>query len=140
MEGDGKKAQRDYLAALRARGVAFEPLSNPALEPGLSLGGFTTQDEATVQLKALAERGVNARVVSMPCTSRFDEQPLDWQQQVLPEGVKRIAIEAGHPDYWRKYVGLSGAVIGINRFGESAPAAQVYDVLGITKEALVAAV
>ena len=80
------------------------------------------------------------RVVSMPCTARFDAQPLAWQQQVLPEDVKRIAIEAGHPDFWRKYVGLAGHVVGIARFGESAPAPQVYEALGITSEQLIAAV
>ena len=90
--------------------------------------------------QALKQQGRHVRVVSMPCTSRFDEQPLEWQQQVLPEGVKRIAIEAGHPDYWRKYVGLSGKVIGISRFGESAPAAQVYQMLGITCDQVIAAV
>lgn len=90
--------------------------------------------------KTLLERGRHVRVVSMPCTARFDAQPLAWQQQVLPEGVKRIAIEAGHPDFWRKYVGLAGHVVGIARFGESAPAPQVYEALGITAEQLIAAV
>jgi len=90
--------------------------------------------------KTLLERGRHVRVVSMPCTARFDAQPLAWQQHVLPEGVKRIAIEAGHPDFWRKYVGLAGHVLGIARFGESAPAPQVYEALGITAEQLIAAV
>lgn len=90
--------------------------------------------------KQLQQQGRHVRVVSMPCTALFDAQPLAWQQQVLPEGVRRIAIEAGHPDFWRKYVGLSGAVIGIARFGESAPAAQVYTLLGVTVDQLIAAV
>jgi len=93
--------------------------------------------EAQQTLKA---QGRQVRVVSMPCTARFDAQSIGYQQQVLPDGVRRIAIEAGHPDYWRKYVGLSGAVIGIARFGESAPAAQVYETLGITSAQIVAAV
>jgi len=93
--------------------------------------------EAQQTLKA---QGRQVRVVSMPCTARFDAQSIGYQQQVLPEGVRRIAIEAGHPDYWRKYVGLSGHVIGIARFGESAPAAKVYDTLGITSAQIVAAV
>ncbi len=104
---------------------------------------IATGSEVAIALEAqqlLKARGRRVRVVSMPCTARFDAQPVAWQQHVLLDGVKRIAIEAGHPDYWRKYVGLSGAVIGVNRFGESAPAAQVYEVLGITREALVAAV
>jgi transketolase len=70
----------------------------------------------------------------------FDAQAKSYQQQVLPEDVRRIVIEAGHPDYRRKYVGLSGAVIGIVRFGESAPAVQVYEVVGITGAQIVAAV
>jgi len=90
--------------------------------------------------KTLREHGRHVRVVSMPCTSLFDAQPLAWQQQVLPEGVRRIAIEAGHPDFWRKYVGLAGHVVGIARFGESAPAPQVYEALGITAEQLIAAI
>lgn len=55
-------------------------------------------------------------------------------------GIRRIAIEAGHPDFWRKYVGLSGTVIGVDRFGESAPAAEVYDLLGVTTARLINAV
>jgi transketolase len=104
---------------------------------------ISTGSEVVIAIEAqktLLERGRHVRVVSMPCTARFDAQPLAWQQQVLPEGVKRIAIEAGHPDFWRKYVGLAGHVVGIARFGESAPAPQVYEALGITAEQLIAAV
>ena len=104
---------------------------------------IATGSEVTIAIEAqktLLERGRHVRVVSMPCTARFDAQPLAWQQQVLPEGVKRIAIEAGHPDFWRKYVGLAGHVVGIARFGESAPAPQVYEALGITADQLIAAV
>lgn len=90
--------------------------------------------------QALQQQGRHVRVVSMPCTALFDAQPASYQEQVLPEGVRRIAIEAGHPDFWRKYVGLSGAVIGVARFGESAPAAQVYELLGVTTAKLIAAV
>ena len=90
--------------------------------------------------QTLQQQGRHVRVVSMPCTALFDAQPASYQEQVLPEGVRRIAIEAGHPDFWRKYVGLSGAVIGVARFGESAPAAQVYELLGVTTAKLIAAV
>lgn len=90
--------------------------------------------------QALRQQGRHARVVSMPCTALFDAQPASYQEHVLPEGVRRIAIEAGHPDFWRKYVGLSGAVIGVARFGESAPAAQVYELLGVTTAKIIAAV
>ncbi|HMX23637.1 MAG TPA: transketolase C-terminal domain-containing protein, partial [Accumulibacter sp.] len=86
---------------------------------------------------ALAAEGIAARIVSMPCTQRFDAQPVVYRQQVLPPGVPRIAVEAGHPDLWRKYVGTDGAVIGIDRFGESAPANVLYDYFGVTVEEIV---
>ena len=85
----------------------------------------------------LRAKGKSVRVVSMPCTSVFDQQGQDWHAKVLPPGVKRIAIEAGQGDLWWKYVGLDGAVVGINRFGESAPAAAVYKALGVTVERIV---
>ena len=87
--------------------------------------------------ESLRAKGKSVRVVSMPCTSLFDRQDKSWQENVLPSGIKRIAIEAGHPDLWWKYVGLDGAVVGINRFGESAPAAAVYKALGVTVERIV---
>ena len=88
--------------------------------------------------KLLDDQGVGARVVSLPCTSVFDRQQADWHRQVLPPGVPRVAIEAGQPDYWRKYVGLEGAAIGIASFGESAPAGKLYAHFGLTAEAIAA--
>jgi transketolase len=90
--------------------------------------------------KQLAARNVHVRVVSMPSTFAFDQQDAAYRDGVLPKGVKRIAIEAGITDYWRKYVGLEGAVIGIDTFGESAPAGVLYKHFGITAEAVVKAV
>ena len=81
---------------------------------------------------ALAGEGIAARVVSMPCTNVFDRQSDDYRTAVLGTCKKRIAIEAAHPDFWRKYVGLHGAVIGIDRFGESAPAGQLFEMFGFT--------
>ena len=81
---------------------------------------------------ALAGEGIAARVVSMPCTNVFDRQSDDYKAAVLGACKKRIAIEAAHPDFWRKYVGLHGAVIGIDRFGESAPAGQLFEMFGFT--------
>mgnify|MGYP006280572791 FL=1 len=104
---------------------------------------IATGSEVSLAMQAqekLSALGRHVRVVSMPCTALFDEQDLAWKEHVLPRGIKRIAIEAGHPDFWRKYVGLEGDVIGINRFGESAPAPAVYDLLGITVERLIACV
>ena len=81
---------------------------------------------------ALAGEGIKTRVVSMPCTNVFDRQSDEYKAAVLGACKKRIAIEAAHPDFWRKYVGLHGAVIGIDRFGESAPAGQLFDMFGFT--------
>ena len=82
--------------------------------------------------KALAAEGVRTRVVSMPCSNVFDRQPVEWQEQVLPIALPTVAVEAAHPDFWRKYVGRTGAVIGIASFGESAPAKDLYAHFGIT--------
>lgn len=88
---------------------------------------------------ALANEGIAARVVSMPCTSLFDAQNAAYKESVLPRHLKRVAIEAGSRDYWYKYVGLDGAIIGMETFGESAPAAELYQYFGITVEAIVSA-
>jgi transketolase len=90
--------------------------------------------------KLLGEAGVPVRVVSMPSTSVFDRQSPEYRNSVLPAQVPRVAVEAGVSDYWRKYVGLEGAVVGIDRFGESAPAADVFRHFGFTPENIVAAV
>jgi hypothetical protein len=68
----------------------------------------------------------------MPCAEVFDRQDRPYQEAVLPRALPRVAIEAGVSSFWRKYVGLDGAVIGIDRFGESAPAGQVFDFFGFT--------
>jgi transketolase len=88
----------------------------------------------------LAEQGIAVRVVSMPCTNVFDRQDAAWQDEVLPPGLPAVAVEAAHPDFWRKYVGRTGAVIGIASFGESAPAKDLYAHFGITADAVVKAV
>ena len=90
--------------------------------------------------KALAAEGMPVQVVSMPCTSVFDRQDAEYRERVLPRGVPRVAVEAGVSDYWRKYVGLEGRVIGIDRFGESAPAAELFKFFGFTVEHVVAAI
>jgi transketolase len=90
--------------------------------------------------RALAEAGRRVRVVSMPCAELFDAQPADYRESVLPRACRRrIAIEAGVSDYWRKYVGLDGAVIGIDGFGASAPAEVLFRHFGFTVERVVEA-
>jgi len=90
--------------------------------------------------KALAEQGIRTRVVSMPSTNVFDRQPQAYQDAVLPISLPTVAIEAAHPDFWRKYVGRTGRVVGIASFGESAPAKDLYNHFGITAAAVQAVV
>ncbi len=89
---------------------------------------------------ALAAEGISTRVVSMPCSNVFDRQLKAYQDMVLPLSLPTVAVEAAHPDFWRKYVGRTGVVIGIATFGESAPAKDLYTHFGITSAAVVAAV
>jgi transketolase len=89
---------------------------------------------------ALAEAGIATRVVSMPCADAFERQDKAYKESVLPRGIPRVAIEAGVSDFWRKYVGLEGAVIGIDRFGESAPAGELLKFFGFTVDNVVATV
>jgi transketolase len=88
--------------------------------------------------KALAEQGKNVRVVSMPSTNTFDVQSSEYKESVLPSTViKRVAIEAAHTDFWYKYVGFSGAVVGMTTFGESAPGNVLLEHFGFTVENVV---
>src|SRR5690606_29566259 len=115
-------------------------LRDCAGEPELIL--IATGSEVSLAVQAaerLSEQGRRVRVVSMPCTSVFDAQDAEWKQKVLPAQVgARIAIEAAHPDYWYKYVGLEGRVIGMNTYGESAPAAQLFEAFGFTVDNILA--
>jgi len=87
----------------------------------------------------LAEGGIRARAVSMPSHELFTAQPLEYQQEVLPPGTKRVAIEAAHPMSWYRWVGSDGIVMGIDHFGASAPYADIYKGLGLTVDKLVEA-
>ena len=105
----------------------------------LTLILIATGSELQWALAAAKELGAGTRVVSMPCTERFDREPAEYRESILPSSCrKRVAIEAGVTSYWSKYVGLDGKVVGIDRFGLSAPAAQVFKELGISTEALLA--
>ncbi|KRW63231.1 transketolase [Stutzerimonas nitrititolerans] len=116
-------------------------LKNCAGEPELIL--IATGSEVSLAVEAadkLAAQGRQVRVVSMPCTSVFDAQDAAYKQQVLPVEVgARIAIEAAHADYWYKYVGLEGRIIGMSTYGESAPADQLFEEFGFTVENILAA-
>ena len=97
--------------------------------------GLAMESQKRLQAEAIA-----TRVVSMPSSTRFDRQEQSYRDAVLPPGISRVAVEAGVSDFWRKYVGLEGGVVGIDRFGESAPGADIFKYLGFTPENVVATV
>ena len=90
--------------------------------------------------KLLAAENIAVRVVSMPSTSVFDRQDSTYRASVLPKGPVRIAVEAGVTDFWRKYVGIGGTVVGIDSYGESAPANELFTYFGLTAESIAATV
>ncbi len=99
---------------------------------------IATGSEVSLALAAADELGANVRVVSMPSTNIFDTQDADYKESVLPSSVtKRIAIEAAHSDFWYKYVGFNGAVVGMTTFGESAPGGDLMKHFGFTVENVV---
>jgi transketolase len=109
----------------------------------LDLVVIATGSEVGAAMQAadiLARRGLGVRVVSMPSTTVFDRQDIAYRRSVLPDGVRRAAVEAGVSDFWRKYVGLDGAVVGIDRFGESAPGPVLFDLFGFTPEKIASAI
>jgi len=102
---------------------------------------IATGSEVELAMLAAAEltaKGRNVRVVSIPCTDAFDAQSAEYKESVLPAAVtKRVAVEAGIADYWYKYVGLNGQIIGMRTFGESAPAELLFQQFGFTVENVV---
>ena len=105
---------------------------------------IATGSEVQVAMEAkvkLSEAGKNVRVVSMPSTDVFEKQDAAYRESVLPSHIlARVAVEAAHVDYWYKYVGLDGRIVGMTSFGESAPAGQLFEYFDITADAVVAAV
>ena len=124
----GKIRQGGYILAEGANPVAV--IVATGSETSLAMEAHT----------ALAAEGISTRVVSMPCTNVFDRQPQAYQDAVLPLSLPAVAVEAAQPDFWRKYVGRTGKVIGMPTFGESAPAKDLYNHFGITVDAIKAAV
>ena len=164
--GDAAETAASWVAALgRADGPSVLALSRQNLTPikrssealaNISKGGYVAADaagaravivatgsEVSVALAAQAQlsaAGVPVRAVSMPCTSVFDRQDAAYRESVLPRGLPRVAVEAGIADYWWKYVGLEGAVVGMDRFGESAPAGELFRHFGFTADNVAKAV
>jgi transketolase len=146
---------------LSRQNVAFQK-RNPAQIAAIARGGYVLADAdggkpraviiatgsemplAMGAYEQLKKEGINVRVVSMPCTLVFDAQDAAYRASVLPAGVPRVAVEAGVTDGWRKYVGAvdskAGAVVGIDRFGESAPAGELFKYFGFTVENVVSVV
>ncbi|WP_207060580.1 transketolase [Motiliproteus sp. SC1-56] len=102
---------------------------------------IATGSEVSLAMEAaetLSADGKQVRVVSMPCAEAFEAQSNDYREQVLPSAVTaRIAVEAAHSDFWYKYVGLNGRIVGMTRFGESAPAGELFKLFGFTVDNLV---
>ena len=137
---------------LTRQGVGFNERTDEQLE-GIKKGGYVLADnndpkviliatgsELDLAVKSAAvlnDEGIAARVVSMPCTHAFDRQDQAYKDSVLTPGVKRVSIEAGVTDYWAKYVGLDGASVGINTYGESAPGGKLFEHFGFTVENVV---
>ena len=111
-------------------------------EPEAILIATGSEVQVAMEAKAkLSEAGKNVRVVSMPSTDVFEKQDAAYRESVLPSHIlARVAVEAAHVDYWYKYVGLDGRIVGMTSFGESAPAGQLFEYFDITADAVVAAV
>ncbi len=150
-------ARRDgpSLLALSRQNLPHQARA-PAQLQAIGCGGYVLADAAATALVViatgsevalamalrarLADEGVGVRVVSMPCTAAFDRQPADYRAAVLPPGVPRLVLEAARPDAWWRYLaGVRGAVVGIERFGESAPAGELLPRFGLDAEAVMAA-
>jgi transketolase len=112
-------------------------LYEPEQEPQLILIATGSEVELAIAVAEEVKERTPIRVVSMPCTERFDIQSGEYKESVLGKGIKRVAIEASHADWWRKYVGLEGDVIGMDSFGESAPGNVLFEHFGFTKEQVI---
>ena len=112
-------------------------LHEPEVEPELIFIATGSEVELAMAVAEEVKDRTPVRVVSMPCSERFDSQSEDYQESVLGRGIKRVAIEASHADWWRKYVGLEGDVIGMDSFGESAPGGVLFEHFGFTKEHII---
>jgi transketolase len=132
-----QKRDADTVSGIRRGGYILAD----AHEPRAVIVATGSEVQLAVSAKQkLADEGVAVRVVSMPCASVFDRQPPMYRDVVLIPTLPKVAVEAGVSDYWRKYVGLEGAVIGIDRYGESAPGPKLFEHFGFTTDNVVKAV
>ena len=130
-------------AAMRSGGGAADAAKRGAGENPPNVILIATGSEVQPTLEAaqiLAKQGTRARVVSMPCAEVFDAQDAEYRAEVLPPNVLKVAVEAAHADYWRKYTGLDGGIIGMRGFGASAPGGKLMEHFGFTAEKIAAAV
>ncbi len=135
-QGTGfNKRTKEQIADIRKGGYVLSDSDGKADVILIATGSEV--DLAINSQSALKDEGINARVVSMPCTHAFDRQEKKYQDSVLTSGVKRVSIEVGVTDYWRKYIGLDGASVGINTYGESAPGGDLFKHFGFTVENVV---
>jgi transketolase len=132
------KRSPEQVAAVRRGGYVLSEAAGTSRAAIIATGSEIPL--ALEAQKALAQAGIPVRVVSMPCTSVFDREDAAWRAAVLPKGLPRVSVEAGITAFWRKYVGLEGAAIGVDSFGESAPAGAVYKHFGLDADHIAAAV
>ena len=148
--------RRDGPSALILSRQALPALASADQRTAAQRGGYVLRDAPEAQAvivatgsevslavaaaKALGDEGLAVRVVSLPCTSVFDRQPQAWRHAVLPPSLPVVAVEAGHPEGLRRYVGRDGTVIGISSFGESAPGPALMQHFGFTVDAVKTAV
>ena len=112
-------------------------LHEPESEAEIVLIATGSEVKLAMEVAEELKEKKSIRVVSMPCSERFDEQPDKYKISVLGNGIKRVAIEASQEDWWRKYVGLEGEVIGMTSFGESAPGNDLFEHFGFTKDRII---
>ncbi len=136
----GVPHQSRTAAQIAAIGRGGYVLRDPDGDPSILL--IATGSEVALAMAAadeLAEEGIGARVVSMPCTDLFDAQDADYKESVLPAGITaRVVVEAGVTETWWRYAGPQGRVIGLDRFGESAPASELFEHFGFSTDNVVA--
>ncbi|CAG0996083.1 transketolase [Burkholderiales bacterium] len=126
----------EQVAAIRRGGYVLREASGGVPRVALLATGSEVSLALAAQ-EALEKAGTPARVVSMPCVEIFSTQDAAWRASVLPEGVPRVAIEAGATAIWHRFVGLQGAVVGMDSFGESAPAGALFQHFGFTVDKVV---